>query len=298
MRERTLPPYSGERRAGARERMRWTALLVLQLLAPAHGRTLFPAGGRVRERAEADSGVGGPLRMGGKRVLAPALAVRAQLEKMPEEWKDRLRTCRHHLGRCLSLVKRRPRASLGAYLLWRLLYAHARIQTSKRLALRAFRRLGAADPPVYHITIVTTAALPWKTGTAVNALLRAAYLAELGHNVTLCVPWIHPEEQSGLFPGGRTYDDPRAQEVAMREWLQHRDGEHAPFRIAFYPARYDVVRGSILPLGDTIKWTGVGNKKDLCVLEEPEHLNWYHGGVNWRKAFKLTIGVVHTNYCQ
>ena len=278
--------------------MRWTVLVLMQLLAPAHGRTFLPGRGRVRETVEADAGIGGPLRTGRERVLAPALAVRAQLDKMPDEWKDRLRTCRGHLGRCLALVKRRPRASLGVYLLWRLVFAHARIQTSKRLALRAFRRLGAKDDPaVYHITIVTTAALPWKTGTAVNALLRAAYLAELGHNVTLCVPWIHPEEQSALYPDGQTFADPRAQEEAMREWLQHRDGEHASFRICFYPARYDVVRGSILPLGDTTKWTGPGNK-DLCVLEEPEHLNWYHGGVNWRQAFKLTIGVVHTNYVQ
>ena len=59
----------------------------------------------------------------------------------------------------------------------------------------------------------------------------------------------------------------------MRTWLSERDGAVAPFEIRFYPARFDVMRGSILPLGDTTRW--VGSSCDLCVLEEPEHLNWF-----------------------
>ena len=80
----------------------------------------------------------------------------------------------------------------------------------------------------------------------------------------------------------------------MREWLAE-NGEQANFEVCFYPARYDEARGSILPLGDTTKWTGDG-ARDLCVLEEPEHLNWYHGGRNWRRRFKFVVGVAHTNY--
>eukprot|EP00746_Dinoflagellata_sp_MGD_P088459 gnl/MRDRNA2_/MRDRNA2_35000_c0_seq1.p1 gnl/MRDRNA2_/MRDRNA2_35000_c0~~gnl/MRDRNA2_/MRDRNA2_35000_c0_seq1.p1 ORF type:complete len:235 (+),score=34.76 gnl/MRDRNA2_/MRDRNA2_35000_c0_seq1:201-905(+) len=97
---------------------------------------------------------------------------------------------------------------LAAVTLLSVLRSHIRIQLEKRSSLRAFSCLNRS---ALDITIVTSAALPWKTGTAVNAVLRAANLAMKGHTVTLCVPWIHPLEQQAIFPSGCIFDTPLAQ---------------------------------------------------------------------------------------
>ena len=225
-------------------RAAWLVLLALFPVAQcrisftARPRVAAPVPARTKERERGQLRLGAPRELGRVRQLLAGL-----------------------------LADRRKRRVLVAVVVLNWLQTQARLQTGKRCALRAFSKLKRPE-----ITIVTTAALPWMTGTAVNALLRAAYLAETGYRVTLCVPWIHPDEQALVLPKGKLCAAPDTQEQLMRTWLSERDGAVAPFDIRFYPARFDVMRGSILPLGDTTRW--VGSSCDLCVLEEPEHLNW------------------------
>lgn len=155
-----------------------------------------------------------------------------------------------------------------------------------------------------RIWIVTTAALPWMTGTAVNPLLRAAYLLkgriEAGGSVTLMVPWlVDAMERNDVYGQDKAPENAESQEVYIREWLRNTANmEEASdhLRILFYPAWLNRQENSIYSQGD-ITALMPEDEIDICVMEEPEHLNWYRdAGESWTKKFKHVVGIVHTNY--
>ncbi|KAF6146213.1 hypothetical protein GIB67_011685 [Kingdonia uniflora] len=135
-----------------------------------------------------------------------------------------------------------------------------------------------------HVAIVTTASLSWMIGTAVNPLFRAAYLAKsVKQNVTLLIPWLCKSDQELVCPNKITFSSPEEQEVYIQKWLDERLDIKVDFKISFYPRKFSKERQHITG-GDTSQFIS-SKEADIAILEEPEHLNWYHHGKRWNDKF-------------
>ncbi|GMI08260.1 hypothetical protein TrVE_jg10459 [Triparma verrucosa] len=155
--------------------------------------------------------------------------------------------------------------------------------------------------PSHHVTIVTSAALPWMTGTAVNPLLRAAYLLARKDfkGVTIMLPWLErPEDQQSVY-GNKAFKSREEQEAYVRNWLKVDAGlpeASERLKICWYDAWQQKAENSVYSMGD-ITALIPNDEADICILEEPEHLNWYRApGESWTSKFDHVVGIVHTNY--
>jgi len=169
------------------------------------------------------------------------------------------------------------------------------------------------------ILVMTTASVPWLTGTAINPLLRCAHLAKARPPgaVTLFLPWLEPERQEEVYGPKVHFADRAAHAKYVVDWVRDTakmPDEAAKLRVAFYDGHYHRPQGSIYPMGLTVeqlsaeafaRFDGEGNVElgpwspDAVVLEEPEHLNWYSfvdGARSAWRQFPHVVGIVHTHY--
>ena len=131
-----------------------------------------------------------------------------------------------------------------------------------------------------RLLVVTTATLPWKTGTAVNPLLRAAYLTkgrkEAGGSVTLMLPWLERQvDQVRVYGKDNVFSSPEDQEQLIRNWLRDSaklQGASEDLIIQWYTAWQNPAENSIYSMGDIIALIPA-ESIDICILDEPEHLN-------------------------
>jgi len=112
------------------------------------------------------------------------------------------------------------------------------------------------------------------------------------------LPWIEQADQAVTFPENIVFESEEAQEKHIREWCRKRGGidpDKLKIEFKWYKASYVKSVRSIFPDGDLTNSLG-SMPRDVLILEEPEHLCWYHEGQRWPELFRHVIGVVHTNY--
>ena len=110
------------------------------------------------------------------------------------------------------------------------------------------------------------------------------------------IPWLAKCDQELVHPNA-VFDTPDQQKAHIRDWLAGRVDFDPSFDIHFYPGRYAIDKGSIVPVGDVTQYVPE-EEADVAVLEEPEHLTWFHHGTRWTDKFRHVVGIIHTNYLE
>lgn len=126
-------------------------------------------------------------------------------------------------------------------------------------------------------------------------------------SVTIVVPWLELESDRAMLYGDDWKEaTPDDQEAYIRKWLAESANlpqEAAPpsqggIAIQWYPARYHPNLSSIFAMGDLVELAPPDSSEMICIMEEPEHINFYKapGKFNYRDKFAHVVGIIHTNY--
>ena len=144
----------------------------------------------------------------------------------------------------------------------------------------------------FDVAVVTSAALPWRTGPSFFSLWHACGLADLGLRVAYVIPWLRPASQERAWGSVRfTTPDEQYAWIAAEALRIGCPGRPEFFCYSSWFA--PVIRG-VVPLEDVF---GATPAASAYMLEEPEHLCWYPLTRSRRRiAADRVVGLVMTNY--
>jgi digalactosyldiacylglycerol synthase len=142
------------------------------------------------------------------------------------------------------------------------------------------------------IVVLTTAALPWRTGPAIFSLWHAGGLAALGYRVAYGVPWLDASSQKRLW-GEVLFANPDEQ----AQWLRAealRLGVPSLPDIFFFKGVFSKSLFSIFIVEDAF---AAAPPARYFLVQEPEHFGWlpFHSAKH-RLGVEKILGIVMTNY--
>lgn len=151
-------------------------------------------------------------------------------------------------------------------------------------------RCGHGSP--VDIVVLTTAALPWRTGPSIFSLWHAGGLAALGHRVAYGVPWLAAPSQRRLW-GRVLFPDRDAQAAWLRAEAERLGVPPLP-EIFFFDGVFSKAMFSIFITGDAF---AAAPPARAFLVQEPEHFGWLPvTSPRHRVGAERIVGIVMTNY--
>lgn len=142
------------------------------------------------------------------------------------------------------------------------------------------------------IVVLTTAALPWRTGPSVFSIWHAGGLAALGYRVAYGVPWLDAASQKRLW-GKELFRTPQDQ----ADWLRaeaDRLGVPPLPDIFFFRGIFSRTAFSIFIVEDPFS---AGPPSRTYLIQEPEHFGWIPVVPSKKRVgAEKILGIVMTNY--
>lgn len=158
------------------------------------------------------------------------------------------------------------------------------------LSFPAGRRSVQAAP--VDIVVLTTAALPWRTGPSIFSLWHAGGLAALGYRVAYGVPWLEAASQKRLW-GEVLFSSPDAQAEWLREEARRLGVPPLP-DIFFFKGVFSKTMFSIFITEDAF---AAAPPARAFLVQEPEHFGWLPvTRPKHRVGAEKIVGIVMTNY--